>query len=104
MFELHTVLCDYDQTVSNYGTIDLYPNRILASTPELLNFEVLLEPLEEQFYAPTITVKFGDNECGEYKVVFQENECTVLLFVIIDDSSKRNRIIFRTFINGKLYG
>ena len=98
------MLYDYHQTVSDNGTVDLYSNSILASTPELLNLKVLLEPLEEQFYAPTITVKFGDNECEEYKVVRQENECTVLLFVIIDDPSKRNRIIFRTFINGKLYG
>ena len=46
-FEFHIVLFNYDQAVSDYGTIDLYPYGILACTPELLDFELLFEPFEE---------------------------------------------------------
>lgn len=63
------MLYDYNHTVSDYSTIDLDSNDILAGIPKLLNLEVLLEPLEEQFYTPTIMVKFCDEECRKYKIV-----------------------------------
>jgi hypothetical protein len=35
------------EAVCGDGCTDLYPDCILGSAPELLDFEVLLEPLEE---------------------------------------------------------
>ena len=35
------------EAVGSDGCTDLYPDSVLSSTPELLNLEVLLEPLEQ---------------------------------------------------------
>ena len=46
-FEFHVMLYNYYETVSDYGTIDLYPYGIFACPPKLLDFEVLFKPFEE---------------------------------------------------------
>ena len=41
------MLHDGNQTVGTYGRVDLYSDSVLSGAPELLDFEVLLEPFEE---------------------------------------------------------
>ena len=41
------MLHDGNETVGTNGRINLYSDSVLGSTPEFLDFEMLLEPLEE---------------------------------------------------------
>ena len=43
--------------------MDLNLHGVLRRAPELLDFQVLLQPLEEQFHQPTILVEFGNPAC-----------------------------------------
>ena len=43
----HIMLHDGNETVGTDSRIDLYSDGVLGSTPEFLDFEMLLEPLEE---------------------------------------------------------
>ena len=47
---MQVVLNDGDKTVSADCEVDLYPDNILRNAPELLDYEMLFEPLEEEFY------------------------------------------------------
>ncbi len=38
---------------------DLNPDSVFGCTPKLLDFEVLLQPFEEQLYLPAVLVKFS---------------------------------------------
>ena len=51
------MLYDSNEAVGTDGSVNLYFDSILSCTPEFLDLEVLLEPLEEQFYLSTILVK-----------------------------------------------
>ena len=42
----HIMLHDGNETVGTDSRIDLYSDGVLGSTPEFLDFEMLLEPLE----------------------------------------------------------
>ena len=52
----HIVLNYRHKAISNYGTIYLDALGIFGSTPEFLDFEVLLYPFEEKFHAPSVLV------------------------------------------------
>ena len=54
--QLHIVLHYRHKAISNYGTIDLDADCIFGRTPELLDSQMLLDPFEEQFYAPSVAV------------------------------------------------
>ena len=54
--QLHIVLHYRHNAISNYGTIDLDADCILGCTPELLDSQMLLDPIEEQFYALSVAV------------------------------------------------
>ena len=50
------MLHDGNEAVGTDGRINLYSDSVLSSTPEFLDFEMLLEPLEEKFYQPTVLI------------------------------------------------
>ena len=54
--QLHIVLHDCYKTISNYGTAYLDADSILRCSPELLDSQMLLDPFEEQFHAPSVAV------------------------------------------------
>ena len=58
--QFHIVLHYRHKAISNYGTIDLDSDCIFGRTPELLDSQVLFNPFEEKFHAPSVTVKLGD--------------------------------------------
>ena len=43
--------------------MDLNLHGVLRRAPELLDFQVLLQPLEEQLHQPAILVEFGNPAC-----------------------------------------
>ena len=47
------------EAVSSDGCTDLYSDSVLCSSPELLDLKVLLEPLEEKLYLPSVLVEVG---------------------------------------------
>ena len=49
-----------NEAVGADSRVNLYSDSILSCAPEFLDFEVLLEPLEEQFYLPTVLVEVGN--------------------------------------------
>ena len=51
------MLHDGDQTVGTDSRVYLYSDSVLGGAPELLDFEVLLEPLEEQLNLPTVLLE-----------------------------------------------
>ena len=53
------MLDDGDKAISYDCRANLYSDSVLCSAPEFLNLEVLLEPLEEQLYLPTVLVEVG---------------------------------------------
>ena len=89
------------ETVGTDGRINLYSDSILSCSPELLNFEVLFEPFEEQFYLPTILVEVGNLLCGQFHCIGKEHEHSVLLFIMESDESQTLGITFLTAINGQ---
>ena len=59
-FQSHVMLYNGNEAVGTDGSVNLYPDSVLSSAPELFDFEMLLEPLEEQFYLPTVLVEVCD--------------------------------------------
>jgi len=55
--QLHIMLHNGNEAVGTDGRVNLYSDSVLSCSPELLDFEVLLEPLEELLYLPTILVE-----------------------------------------------
>ena len=48
---------DTNEEVGTDGRVNLYSDSILSCTPEFIDFEVLLKPLEEQFYLTMVLVR-----------------------------------------------
>ena len=70
-----------NEAVGTDGRVNLYSDSILSCTPELFDFEVLLEPLEEQLYLPTILVKVSNLQCSQFHCIGQKHELTALLHI-----------------------
>ena len=49
-----------NEAVGTDGRVNLYSDSVLGSSPELFDFEVLLEPLEEQLNLPTVLVEVSN--------------------------------------------
>ena len=94
---------DGHQTVSDDCHIDSCLHRVLRSAPELLDSEVLLQPLEEQFYLPTVFVEFGDQQGLQPDGVGQEQELASLFIVLVSDGSQPFRIVLRGVISRQYY-
>ena len=57
---MHVVLYDSDKAIGANGRVDQYPDGIFCCAPEFVDLEILLEPLEKQFYLPSVLIKVGD--------------------------------------------
>ena len=57
--QLHIMLDNIHETVSDNRNTDLYANSILGRAPKSLNLEMLLEPFEEQFDQPSFLIEIG---------------------------------------------
>ena len=92
-----------NEAVGTDGRVNLYPDSVLCSAPELLDFEVPLEPLEEQFYLPTVLVEISNLQCSQFHCVSQEHELTTLLLIEESYKPKMLWIAFLTAIDGQFY-
>lgn len=97
------MLHDGYEALGTNSRVDLYSDGVLGSSPELLDLEVLLEPLEEQFYLPTILVEVGNLLGSQFHGVGQERELTALLFIIEPNESQMLRKSFLTAVDGQFY-
>ena len=100
---MHVVLHDGHKAVGDDGDINLRFHSILGSAPELLDSEVLLEPLEEQLYQPSVLVEVCNLLSRQVHRIGQEHELTVLLFVIVSDETECFGIVPVTVIDRQLY-
>ena len=92
-----------NEAVGTDSRVNLYSESILSCTPEFLDFEVLLEPLEEQLNLPTILVEVGNLQCCEFHCVSQEHELPTLLLIEESYKPKMLWIAFQTAIDGQFY-
>ena len=58
--DFEVVLDDSHKTVSDDGHMNLYSDCVFRLTPELLDLQMLLNPLEEEFHLPAVALKQGD--------------------------------------------
>ena len=93
------MLDNRNEAVSRNGCTDLYSDSVLRCSPELLNLEVLLEPLEEQFNLPSVLVKVCYLLGRQVHRIGQEHELPVLLFVIVSDETQVLRIVLAALID-----
>ena len=63
-----------NQHVRGDGAPDLRLHRILAVADETLDAQMLLDPFEVQFDLPAALVKNGDGQCGQGRIVDQEQQ------------------------------
>ena len=80
-----------NEAVGTDGRVNLYSDSVLGSAPESLNLEVLLEPLEEQLYLPTVLVEVSNLQSSQFHCVSQEHELTTLLLIEESYESKMLR-------------
>jgi hypothetical protein len=71
-----------NQTIGNDSSTDLDPNGILCSAPEFLDFQMLLQPLEEELNLPPVLIEIGNLKRGQMESVGKERELTSLLLII----------------------
>ena len=83
--QLEVVLNNGNKTVGDNGDVNLYTHGILAVTPETLDTEMLLDPLEKKLNLPSITIKQCDVFCGKVEVVGVVHKGTSKVFGIIDN-------------------
>ena len=91
-----------NEAVGTDGRVNLYSDSILSCSPEFFNLEVLLEPLEEQFYLPTVLVEVSNLQSSQFHCVSQEHELTTLLLIEESYKPKMLWIAFLTAIDGQL--
>ena len=80
--QAHIMLHDSNETVGTDGRINLYSDSVLGSTPEFLDFEMLLEPLEEKLYLPTVLIEVCNLMGCQFRGIGQEHKLTALLLII----------------------
>ena len=93
------MLHDGYETVGTNSRVDLYSDSTLSCTPELLDLEVLFEPLEEQLYLPSILVEVGNLLGSQFHGIGQEHELTVLLLIVESDEAQMFGIVLATLMD-----
>lgn len=99
------MLNDGNKAVSYDCRANLYSDSFLCSAPEFLNFEVLLEPLEEQLNLPSVLVEIGNFESSKMECIRPKCEVSILFVIVKSHKSKFLRILLlcvhiREFDNG----
>ena len=95
---LEVVFNDGNEAVGDDGHVYLYANRVLRLSPETLDLEVLLDPLEEKFHLPSVFIKKGNVLRTEIEVVCVIDETAVQLFCVVDNPSESARVLFLVFL------
>ena len=72
--KVEPLLDDSDEHASGDGDPDLGLDRVLRGAEERLDPQMLLDPFEEQFDLPPLTVELGDRQCRQGEVVGEEDQ------------------------------
>lgn len=95
------VLDDTDETVCDDGNMDLYSDCIFTFTPKRLDSEMLLDPFEEKFDLPAVSVEKSNLRSLEVEVVRVVRERPAEVWSIVDNPSDCGRIIAGISLAGK---
>jgi hypothetical protein len=76
------MLHDGNQTVDNDSSTNQDPNGIFRSTPEFLDLQILLQPLEEGLNLSPILIEIGNLKRGQMEGIGKERELTFLFLII----------------------
>ena len=82
------LLDDRHEDISRDGDSDLRPYRVLRSSVERLDPQVLFDPAEEKLYLPAKFVEHGDGQRGKKKIIRQKREKAVVLPVVEADPAE----------------
>ena len=90
--QFEVMLNDSHHAICSDGRVYLDSDSSLCRTPEGLDFEMLFNPLKEEFYTPTIFIK-ESNLSGRYlHIIGQVDKCFVLVSRIVCDATKNSRV------------
>lgn len=84
---LEVMLNNGNEAVGDDGHMYLNADRIIGFSPETLDLEMLLNPLEEQLNLPPVFVEQGDVFCAEEEIVRIVDEASMKFWRIVDNSS-----------------
>jgi len=82
-----------DQNIGGDGAPNLRLHRVLAGTQKLLDAQMLLDPLEEQFHLPAILIKLGNHRCRQRRVVGQKDQ-RLTRGILVSHPAQMLRIVF----------
>lgn len=89
---LEVMFDDGNEAVGNDGNVYLYADCIFGFTPETLDLEVLLDPLEKQLHLPPVFIEQSNVLCTEVEVVRIVDKTSMKFWRIIDNSSDNTGI------------
>ena len=98
---LKVMFNDCNEAICDDRDMNLNSNGILRLTPESLDLKMLLDPLEEQFHLPSISIKQGNFLCLEIEVVCVVGEAPVKVRCVIYDASDSTRIFLPVSLFGE---
>ena len=90
--QLEVMLNDSHHAICGDGGVYLDSDSSLCRTPKGFDLKMLLNPLKEEFYAPTIFIEKSDLRGWYLHVVGQVDKCLVLVSRIVCDAAKNSRI------------
>ena len=99
--KLEVVLDNCNEAVCDDGDVNLYPDSILGITPERLDLEMLLDPFEEKFHLPAVSVKQGNVLACEIEVVGVVDERLPKVGSVVDNSSDCSWVIPSISVTGE---
>ena len=102
--DIMLTLDDADEAICDDGNVNLNANGIFAFSPERLDLEVLLNPFEEEFDLPSVSVKKRNVRSLEVEVVRIVCERPSEVCRIIDNPSDGCRIIVGISLADEAYG
>ena len=98
---LEVVLDNGNEAVGDDGDMNLYAHSIFGFSPEPLDLEMLLDPLEEQLHLPPILVEQGNVLRTEIEVVRVVNEAPLKFWGIVDNPSDDSRVLLLVLLLGE---
>ena len=69
----------------------------LVGTEKRFDAQMLLDPFEKQLDLPATFVELGDDQSGKLKIISEEGESLVCLFVVENDVAQILRIVVLRF-------
>ena len=98
---LEVVLDDGNEAVGDDGDMYLNADGVLRLSPETLDLEVLLDPLEKKLHLPPIFIKEGNVLRAEIEVVRVVDEAAMQFLCVVYNPSKSAWVLFLILLLSK---